>query len=256
MANKSTGRNHLAAAAIVLFLMAAGPALASGVDNTLYADLLARHVREGVVDYAGFKAEEARLDAYLAVLEATDYASLPRGERLAFWINVYNAYTIKLVLSEYPDVSSIKDIGGFFTGPWSQRIIPIAGPDGRKPLHLDDVEKNILLPRFSDPRVHFAINCASRSCPPLLDEPYDGARIDAQLDERTRSFINDPAQTALSGGTLTVSRIFKWYEDDFGDDVAGYVARYAVGGLARKLAATDDPPRVRFRDYDWSLNGR
>lgn len=245
-------RHAVALAALVLIcILAAPPAMAGPVDNRLYAGLLARHVHQGRVDYAGLKFEEFLLDDYLDILQEVRPESLPSDERFAFWINVYNAFTLKLVLADYPEVKSIKEIGGFFTSPWRIELIHIGGRD----LTLDDVEKGILIPEFGDPRVHFAINCASKSCPPLLAAPYEGAGLDAQLEERARSFVNDPAQYRLEGRTLWLSRIFKWYDGDFGGDPAAWVRSRAEGELARRLDALPEPPRVRWLDYDWSLNG-
>ena len=134
----------------------------AAVDNTLYAELLAKYVKNGVVNYQGFKEEEDKLDRYLQILEGTNTESLSHNEQFAFYINAYNAWTIKLVLTGYPGIESIKDLGGFFTSPWKKSIARIDG----KVLTLDQIENDILRPRFADPRVHFAINCASKSCPP------------------------------------------------------------------------------------------
>lgn len=234
-----------------------GPGIAlaeGGVDNDIYKGLLAAYLGPGgEVDYQGLKDHEAELDSYLDVLRATDPQTLNRNDRFAFWINVYNAFTLKLILANYPGISSINDIGGLLSSPWKKRFITIAGG---QPLHLDNVEKDILIPEFKDPRVHFAVNCASRGCPPLMPEPFDGQRLDAQLTERAALFINDGRNVVVRDGELWVSRIFKWYGDDFGD-VVGFVARYATGALAQELQGLVDPkPRVGFLDYDWSLNGK
>ncbi|MBU1003241.1 MAG: DUF547 domain-containing protein [Proteobacteria bacterium] len=223
-----------------------------GVDSDIYKGLLAAYVGSGgEVDYQGLKLREAELDAYLDVLRATDPQTLSHNARFAFWINVYNAFTLKLILTDYPGISSINDIGGFLSSPWKRRFITIAG---QEPLHLDNVEKDILIPEFKDPRVHFAINCASKSCPPLMPEPFDGLRLEAQLNERAALFINDGRNVTVRDGELLLSRIFKWYGDDFGD-VAGYVARYATGALAEDLRSLGAKPRILFLEYDWSLNG-
>ena len=173
------------------------------VDNSIYAGLLGKYVKDGVVDYEGFKGEEAKLDQYLTVLEKTDTGTLSRKERFAFYVNAYNAWTIKLILGGYPGVKSIKDLGSLFKSPWKKRICRIDGDV----ITLDDIEHNILRPKFKDPRVHFAINCAAKSCPPLRSEPYLGDRLDQQLDEMTRAFINDPASKRYEDRTLYVSSI-------------------------------------------------
>jgi hypothetical protein len=237
----------LAAALIVTCAAAAG----ADVDNGIYGDLLGKYVRQGVVDYAGLKADEARLDAYLKLLEETDTASLSAKEQLAFYINAYNAWTLKLILGGYPGVKSIKELGSFLKSPWKKKIVRV----DKRVISLDEVEHGILRPRFKDPRIHFAVNCASKSCPPLLSEPYRGATIDRQLDDATRAFLNDPKQNYLEGGILYVSSIFKWYSEDFNDDVVGFFLKYAEGDLKKTLAEGADLIQVRYLDYDWSLNG-
>jgi hypothetical protein len=228
------------------------PAAAGSIpDHAIYAELLANYVANGVVNYAGFKADEARLDQYLKTLETVDPDSLPREEQFAFYINAYNGWTIKLILGGYPGVKSIKDLGGLFQSPWKKEFVRIDG----KTLTLDDIEHAILRPRFKDPRVHFAINCASKSCPPLISEPYRGATLDAQLTRVVTSFLNSPANSRLEGSTLWVSSIFKWFAEDFNQDVVGFYLKYAQGDLKQKLEAGRGRIEVKYMDYDWSLNG-
>lgn len=220
------------------------------VDNRLYAELLKKYVIAGKVNYAGFKKEEAKLDRYLKVLENIDPAGLPRNEQFAFYTNAYNAWTIKLILSGYPDITSIKDLGSLLKSPWKKKIVRIAG----EVISLDHVEHEILRPRYGDPRVHFAINCAAKSCPPLRPEPFSGAILDQQLDDSTRSFINDPESYRLEDNELYVSRIFKWFSEDFNDDVFGFFLKYANGNLRKELEAKSERTTVKYLQYDWSLN--
>ena len=225
---------------------------AKQVDHGLYAELLAKHVKEGVVDYQGFKNEEAKLDQYLKVLENTDTKELSRNEQFAFYVNAYNAWTIKLILSGYPGVKSIKDLGSLFRSPWKKKICRIdAGI-----ITLDDIEHKILRRRFKDPRVHFAINCASKSCPPLISEPYEGSKLDEQLDSSVRAFLNNPERNYLEGNKLYVSKIFKWFSEDFNNDVVSFFLRYAEGEFKEKLMANRDNIKVEHLHYDWSLNGK
>jgi hypothetical protein len=238
----------LAAAIIGTGLPAAAPA---AVDHGIFAELLAKYVKNGVVNYAGFKAEEARLDQYLKGIEQVDPENLPRQEQFAFYINAYNAWTIKLILTGYPGLKSIKDLGGLFQSPWAKAFVHIHG----KTLSLDDIEHNILRPRFKDPRVHFAINCSARSCPPLMAAPYRGDILDEQLTRVTSDFLNGPANSRLEGNTLWVSSIFKWFAEDFNDDVVGFYQKYARGELKQKLEAGRGRVEVKYLDYDWSLNG-
>lgn len=244
---------HLIAAGLAaLILFTAPPAGAGGaVDHGIFAELLARHVAKDRVNYAGFKTDEARLDQYLKVLEQAEPQRLDRDEQFAFYINAYNAWTIKLILTGYPGVTSIKDLGSLFQSPWKKEIVRI---DGRL-LTLDHIEHDILRPRFKDPRVHFAVNCASKSCPPLLNEPYRGDVLDAQLTRVTADFLNQPAHSRLEGDRLWVSAIFKWFAEDFDKDVVGFYLKFVRGDLKQKLEAARGRIEVKYMDYDWSLNG-
>jgi hypothetical protein len=222
------------------------------VDHTLYAELLNNYVKSGFVDYQGLKDEEAKLDRYLKVLEETDTKKLPRNEQFAFYIDAYNAWTIKLILSAYPEIKSIKDLGSLFKSPWKKKIAHIDGDV----ITLDNIEHDILRPRFKDPRIHFAVNCASKSCPPLRSEPFQGDVLDRQLTEMTEAFFNDPARNRLEGNTLYVSNIFKWYSEDFNDDIVGFFMKYARGELKVQLKKHQKEIKVKYLDYDWSLNGK
>lgn len=225
---------------------------AQGVDNSLYAGLLKKYVKDGVVNYQGFKNEESVLDKYLKVLEEVDSKILSSNEQFAFYINAYNAWTIKLILSGYPGIKSIKDMGSLFKSPWKKQICRIDG----KIITLDDIEHNILRPRFKDPRVHFAINCAAKSCPPLRSEPYRVGDLEQQLDEMTRAFINDLKNNRLEDHTLYVSSIFKWFKEDFNKDIIDFFLKYAKGDLKEQLEANKKKIKVKYLDYDWSLNGK
>ena len=204
------------------------------VDHGLFTELLGKYVRAGEVNYQGLKNEEATLDAYLTMLEAVDPQSLPRDEQFAFYANAYNAWTIKL------------------KSPWKKKIARIDG----KVMTLDHIEHDILRPRFNDPRVHFAINCAAKSCPPLADEPFSGDTLDRQLDQLTRAFINDPTNNYLKGNVLYVSSIFKWFKTDFKDGIVNFFRKYAEGDLKTNLKAIENKVKVKYLDYDWSLNGK
>ena len=227
-------------------------AIAAPVDHALYAALLSRHVTDRLVDYQGFKDDEAILDRYLDVLAAADLKSLTRDQQFAFYANAYNAWTIKLILSRYPDLRSIKELGSLFKSPWKKKIARIDGGL----LTLDQIEHGILRKRFKDPRVHFAVNCASRSCPPLQGEPFTGDRLDEQLNRAARAFINDTRFNRLEGDTLWVSKLFDWFSSDFNDDVIGYFLQFADAPLGKSLAKNKAGIRVRYLDYDWTLNGK
>jgi len=237
---------------VVIGLMFLLPAPARSVeDHQNFGELLVKYNQNGHVDYAGFKREEVRLDAYLEDLAKINPDSLARDERFAFYVNAYNAWTIKLILSGYPGVESIKDLGSFFKSPWKKKFVRIGG----RIITLDTIEHDILRPQFKDPRVHVAVNCASKSCPSLWGEPFVGSRIDAQLNAATRAFINNPQFNRLENNTLYVSRIFKWFSEDFNDDIIGFVEQYASGELKNTLTARRSSLEVEYLDYDWSLNG-
>jgi hypothetical protein len=242
--------------ALVVVAVPAGPAVwgepGPVVDHGIYGELLKKYVRDGVVDYAGFKSNEAQLDQYLKQLGRVDPESLSRSEQFAFYANAYNAWTIKLILSGYPGVKSIKDLGSLFQGPWKKKLVKING----RVLTLDDVEHGILRPRFGDPRVHFAINCAAKSCPPLRSEPFRGDILDQQLNEATISFLNNPGSHRLEGNRLYVSRIFKWFAEDFKEGVFSFYLQYATGDLKKELETKQDKISVTYLEYDWSLNGQ
>lgn len=225
---------------------------AERVDHGVYGELLQKYVKNGVVDYQGFKREEAKLDQYLGILEKTDTKALPRNEQFAFFINAYNAWTIKLILSAYPGLKSIKDLGSLFKSPWKKNIARIDGDV----ITLNNIEHDILRPRFKDARIHFTVNCASKSCPPLRPEPYQGDVLDQQLTEMTETFINDPEHNRLEGNTLYASSIFKWYSEDFNDDIVGFFIKYARGDLKGKLEKHQKEIKVKYLDYDWFFNGK
>jgi hypothetical protein len=235
-------------------------ATGAGVDHRLYGDLLKKYVKNGQVDYSGFKSEEVVLDQYLDQLNDVDIQSLSHNEQFAFYANAYNAWTIKLILSKYPDISSIKSLGIFNTGPWKKKVVRLKKKKvvrlKGQTVSLDHIEHDILRPRFKDPRVHFAINCAAKSCPPLRSEPYTGVRLDQQLDDATRSFINNPNNYRLEGHNLYISRIFKWFAEDFNHDAFNFYRQYATGELKKNLDVDSAKIRVKYLEYDWSLNGK
>lgn len=238
---------------VSMFLVCHGPfgqAVASTEDHAIWAELLNKYIKPGGVDYTGLKSEEEKLDQYLKILEDTDLKSLSHEEQFAYYINAYNAWTIKLILSAYPGIKSIKDLGTLWESPWKKKFIHING----ELLSLDDIEHHILRPRFKNPRVHFAINCSAVSCPPLRSEPYLSSSLDRQLEEASCSFVNDPNSYRLEGDTFYVSQIFKWYTEDFNNDVLGFYLKYAKGDLKKELTEKKDVIRIKYLRYDWSLN--
>lgn len=224
--------------------LAAPPAAApAAFDHSAFDKLLKKYVNSsGRVNYKGFKSEEKAFDAYLARLshnppKATD----TRAEQMAFWINAYNAYTIRLILDNYP-LKSIKDIGE----PWKKEFFSIGGTK----MSLDDIEHGILRKKFDDPRIHFALVCASISCPALRPEAYTAARLSAQLDAQGRAFLNDAGKNKLSASSAQLSNYFNWYKDDWnknGQSVVKWVNKYAKTKIS-------DNTKLGYMDYNWNLN--
>ncbi|MGD8701155.1 MAG: DUF547 domain-containing protein [Desulfosarcina sp.] len=222
------------------------------VDNRLYAELLALHTRDGLVDYASFKTEHPKLKAYLEHLAGINPNALGRDDAFAYYINLYNAATIDLVLESYPGIDSIKDIGGFFGNPWKIEFITL----NDKKVHLDHVEHEILRPTYKDPRLHFAVNCASLGCPPLHGKPFEGDSLDATLDELTRQNMADPAHTRLEGDDLYVSKVFDWFGEDWGgkEDRVAFVRKYSSPAQATEIDRVGDSLDLKYSDWDWTLN--
>ncbi|MBL0715099.1 MAG: DUF547 domain-containing protein [Desulfosarcina sp.] len=238
------------AAVALVFMGVLVHAAETRVDHSLYARLLKQYVADGMVDYKGFKNEEAALDRYLEVLAAVDPATLSDPDRFAFYANAYNAWTIKLILMHYPGIESIKETGSFFRSPWKKRFVRLEG----RLMTLDEIEHDTLRAQYRDPRIHFAVNCASKSCPPLYHEPFEGQNLEYQLNDATGQFINDPVRYRLEGRRLSVSKIFNWYGEDFNDDPVGYFLQFAEGDLKTRLAQQRSQLKVDYLDYDWSLN--
>lgn len=222
----------------------ADPAPQSAPSHQAWHDQLQEFVSEaGSVNYQEWKQHSARLDAYLSELEAhAPSSSWSRNERLAYWINAYNAYTVKLILDNYP-IRSITDLGS----PWDKKFISIGGTD----YTLNDIEHKILREKLKEYRVHFAVNCASVSCPPLLNKAYKASNVQQLLDQQARRFINDARYNDIAGQELSLSKIFDWYGDDF--RTSGPLIEYL-----NKYAETPIPAdaTVGFKDYNWNLNGR
>ncbi len=218
-----------------------------------WTDLLQQHVLDGRVDYQGFKADEAALDRYLTLLAATNPEQLGEDDRLALYINAYNAYTVKLILQNFknnqPPVS-IRRIGGLFASPWKIAFAVIGG----ETFSLDNIEHDIIRVEFDEPRIHFAVNCASLSCPPLITEAYRGESLDLQLERSTRDFLENTRHNYYRDGSLYVSSIFKWYREDFNDDPVAFFLLHSPSVLPEAASAAEI--KVKYLDYDWSLNGR
>ena len=237
-----------------------------------WTTLLRQHVRlvrsgqATQVAYAGFKADRAALKAYLDSLSAVTraaFAGWPRAERQAFLINAYNAFTVELILTRYPDLKSIKVLGSLLSSPWKPKWITLLGNQ----VSLDDIEHAMLRKRgdYDDPRVHFAVNCASIGCPALREEAFVAARLDAQMDEQTVRFMSDRTRNRWNPqrGRLELSKIFDWYGEDFrlGHRGIGSLQAFAARYADQLADAPADRERIRaggvdiaYTDYDWALN--
>jgi uncharacterized membrane protein YdjX (TVP38/TMEM64 family) len=249
----------LKAAIIAALLGAAVPAHAAGDDA--YARVLKAHVRPGtvsgiklaLVDYRAVKADPSYARALNTLAESKPEAFGSDAERVAFWINAYNLAAIKAVLDQYP-TKSIKDGGSLLSPIWKKKVATVGGTA----YALDDIEHGILRKAFKEPRVHFAIVCASLSCPDLRAEPYDPTRLDAQLDEQAAAFLLNATkglQPGADGRTARVSSIFKWFAGDFASSggVAAFIRARSSPAIAARLGALTDAG-LSYLDYDWSLN--
>ncbi len=226
-------------------------------EHRAFATTLQRFVTNGLVDYASLKAQPKSLLTYLNQLGAVsrnEFSQWSTNQQLAYLINLYNAATLKLVIDHYP-VKSIKKIGGLFGGPWNQNIVPLFGSTNT----LDYLEYEVLLKNHREPRIHLALVCAALGCPELRGEPYTGARLNAQLEDQGRRFLNDPRKNRFDARSriLYLSPIFKWFAKDFEEksgSVIKFVQPYFPATVQSELAR--EKVRIRYTSYDWALNDR
>lgn len=257
---------------VALLMLTTLPALAFDHAYRDWNALLVKHVKVAAdghssqVDYRGMAADSAALKAYLTSLSAvseSDYKQWSKPQRLAFLINAYNAWTIDLVLTRYPDLKSIKDIGSVFQSPWKKKFIPLFG----QMRTLDDIEHGMIRTPgvFDDPRIHAAVVCASIGCPMLRAEAFTAEKLETQLADGLRRFLSDPSRNRFNTGSgqLQVSKIFDWYGKDFEQGHQGFDSlKTTFARHAEQLAKTPEGrERIRqghytlkFLDYDWRLN--
>ncbi len=217
-------------------------------DHSRFDGVLSSAVNGGRVDYAKFRASTA-FTSYLASLERANVAALPADEQLAFWINAYNALTIRNVLDN-PGLQRPTDIKGFFDG----RKFKVAG----KLLTLNDIENGIIRAQFKEPLIHFGLVCAARSCPPLLGRAYTVRNIRATLAANARAYLASPYNRYdAKGNALVLSKIFEWYKGDFGGEkgIREFVRTYGTQQMKNALAASPAMP-VTYMEYDWTVNGK
>jgi hypothetical protein len=198
-------------------------------------------------------ADRKALDDYLRKLQDVPIRKFPRAEQRAYWINLYNAATVRVVLEHYPvpSITQIKLSPGLFAkGPWKKKLLSVEG----EPISLDDIEHRILRPLWQDPRTHYAVNCASVGCPNLPPKAFTPERMEQLLDEGAKAYVNHKRGARVDGGRLIVSSIYVWFQADFGGNEAGVIAhlkKYAEPALAKKLGEADG---IDDDEYDWSLN--
>lgn len=228
------------------------------VNHSQFSRLLKAYIKRDKnglnrVDYKGFKNKQSDLKAYIKSLEAVKVTSLSRSEQFAYWANLYNALTIDVVLEAYP-VKSIKDIdispGIFSNGPWGKKLVTIEGTK----ISLDDIEHQILRKVHKDPRVHYAVNCASVGCPNLQTEAFEASKLEAQLEKAAKDYVNSNRGVVVKGNRLSISKIYVWFKKDFGGNDAGVLAhlkKYAAPELKTKITKIGS---INSSFYDWTLN--
>ncbi|EJI1277625.1 DUF547 domain-containing protein [Vibrio vulnificus] len=217
------------------------------------------------VDYWGMQKDHKLLKDYLRALSSVtkkQFDVWDTEEQLAFLINAYNAWTIELILTKWPDLESIKDLGHFLRSPWSREFVDLFG----QTYSLDDLEHSLIRGsgRYNDPRIHFAVNCASIGCPALRAEAYESKSINQQLNEQTRLFLSDTTRNYVNEDSIHLSSIFKWYKEDFQRGWLGYerLEDFLVD-YKETLNLSDDMQKrlksggvkIRYLDYDWGING-
>ncbi len=233
------------------------PGSEAKVENAAWTEFLGRYLTAGAdgvnrLDYAGVTAEDrAGLRAYLDRLEAVDPRTLSGPAQLAYWINLYNAATVDIVLAHYP-VETIREIeGGLFdTGPWGEEIVTVLG----RKLSLNDIEHGIIRAVWNEPRIHYAVNCAAIGCPNLAPSAWEPDALEARFAAAERAFVNDPRGVRIEEGDLVLSKIWFWFREDFGEtetEVLERLRRVATGRAAEALAGRTEVDRY---DYDWALN--
>lgn len=242
----------------------------SAFSHNKWNGLLQEHVRvlDGgavtQVDYDGMLVDRDTLKAYLQTLARVErevFDSWPVDHQLAFLINAYNSWTIELILTGYPGLDSIKELGSIFQSPWRKRFIPLLEEERT----LDEIEHQLIRGsgRYNDPRIHFAVNCASIGCPALRAEAYNGVQLQRQLADATALFLRDRARNRFSGEVLEVSPIFKWYSEDFNrgwQDVLSLPAFFAAHAVDLGLTELQREQlqngniKIKFLSYDWNLN--
>jgi len=230
------------------------------VDHSNWDKFLKTYVKDdpsglNKVDYAGVTVEDKKaLDDYVDALAVTPVLKLNRAQQQPYWINLYNALTVKVVLDHFP-VKSIRDIdispGLFSSGPWGKKLVEIAGEQ----VSLDDIEHRILRQIWKDPRIHYAVNCASVGCPDLSAQAYTAENTDAMLSVNAVAYINSPRGVRVSANDVIVSSIYDWFQADFDGTEKGVIAHLLPYAKGDRKKALEKASGISDYDYDWALNG-
>ena len=231
----------------------------AAIDHSAWNDLLTRYLEpgsDGINRFAYARLQNADADRqnlrnYLDTMSTIEISNYNRDQQRAYWINLYNAITIDVVVSSYP-VESIRDIrGGFFSaGPWGLKLIKVENEE----LTLDDIEHRILRPIWKDPRVHYAVNCASIGCPNLQAQAFTADNTESLLQQGAVAFVNHPRGARVTAGKLHVSSIYDWFDVDFGGTDAGVISHLREYANADLKAALDRVDKIHNDSYDWSIN--
>lgn len=229
------------AALTLLFFVGFQISSAAVIKHDAWDKLLKQYVTsEGKVNYKGFQKSKSDLDAYLDYLGKNPVQDTwSKTEKMAYWINAYNAFTIKLIVNNYPTTSITKLNDG---KPWDVKWIKL----GDKTYSLNNIENDILRPQFKDARIHFAVNCAAKSCPPLLNRAWKADNLEKYLDQQTKAFINNPKFNKISTNDVNISKIFDWYKGDF-ENLIPFLNKYTAIKINANAA-------VKYADYNWDLN--
>ena len=271
-------RRSIISIALGTAFLPATPVFAQSFDHnySTWTTLLAKHVKwlpdnkQSRANYKGFAADRAELKSVLdglSVVSQAQFNAWSKEQQMAFLINAYNAFTVEIILTKYPDIKSIKELGSFNRGPWKNEFFTLLGAKR----HLDWIEHEQLRPKYAEPRIHVAVNCASIGCPALFPEAFTATKMEAMLEDGMRRFLGDRTRNKYEPGTdtgrqvgkLQVSNIFKWFKEDFEKGNKGFTKLEDVFAKYADLLSPDETARNQIRaktvsishlDYDWSLN--
>ena len=238
---------------VALILLILGVVAINAQTHKIFSNVLQKYVKNGLVNYKELKKDQD-FEKYLNQLSNTDPSKFSEKKELAFWINTYNAFTIKAILDNYP-VKSINDIKFGEKSVWDENFISI----NKKKYSLNEIEHKILRVKFNEPRIHFAIVCASISCPELRNEAYEADKLDKQLQEQTVKFLRDKKKNSLDlkNKKAEISRIFEWFGEDFGKsdkDILMYISNFLPDDVRKDIKQNINEWTISYKKYDWNLN--